>query len=118
MRRRAICVSAVVVAALLGSLAAGIETLEQDAINHLIRFVETSSCTFLRNGSEYDSRKAADHIKQKYNYFGRRIHTADDFIAFAATKSELSGRPYLVRCGEGDEIPAAKWLRTTKLPQH
>jgi uncharacterized protein DUF5329 len=83
---------------------------EQDAIGHLIRFVETSSCTFIRNGSEYDSRDAVDHIKRKYSYFQRKIHTAEDFIALAATKSEFSGKPYVVRCGKRDEMPTADWL--------
>jgi Family of unknown function (DUF5329) len=38
-----------------------------------------------------------NYIKKKYDYFKTQIHTAEDFIALAATKSELSGRPYLVR---------------------
>jgi len=95
----------------LPSLPALAGTAEQDAISHLLRFVETSSCTFIRNGSEYDSREAVDHIKKKYNYFKRAIYTAEDFIALTATKSELSGNPYLVRCGKGEEMPSANWLR-------
>ena len=97
-------------AVLLASLAIGVEAPEQDAIHHLLQFVETSSCTFLRNGVEYDSKSAVNHIKQKYDYFKNQIRTAEDFIALAATKSELSGRPYFVRCGKAKEIPTASWL--------
>jgi hypothetical protein len=102
--------SSLVGAVLLASFAIGAETPEQDAINHLLQFVETSRCTFLRNGVEYDSKGAVNHIKEKYDYFKRQIHTAEDFIALAATKSELSGRPYFVRCEKGKEMPAANWL--------
>src|SRR5215475_8814227 len=102
--------SSLVGAVLLASFAMGAETLEQDAINHLLQFVETSRCTFLRNGVEYDSKSAVNHIKEKYDYFKRQIHTAEDFIALAATKSELSGRPYFVRCEKAKEVPTATWL--------
>ena len=102
--------SLLVGAVLLASVAIGAETPEQDAINHLLQFVETSRCTFLRNGAEYDSKSAVNHIKEKYDYFKSQIHTAEDFIALAATKSELSGRLYFVRCEKGKEMPTANWL--------
>jgi len=98
-------------AVLLASLAAiGAEAPEQDEINHLLQFVETSRCTFLRNGVEYNSKSAMNHIKEKYDYFKNQIRTAEDFIALAATKSELSGRPYFVRCEKAKEVPTATWL--------
>jgi Family of unknown function (DUF5329) len=46
---------------LLASLAIGAEAPEQDAISHLLQFVETSRCTFLRNGVEYNSKSAVKH---------------------------------------------------------
>jgi len=97
-------------AVLLASLAIGAEAPEQDAINHQLQFVETSRCTFLRNGVEYNSKSAVNHIKEKYDYFKNQIRTAEDFIALAATKSELSGRPYFVRCEKAKEVPTATWL--------
>jgi Family of unknown function (DUF5329) len=110
VRKMRYSLSSLVGAVLLASFAIGAETPEQDAINHLLQFVETSRCTFLRNGVEYDSKSAVTHIKEKYDYFKKQIHTAEDFIALAATKSELSGRPYFVRCEKGKEMPAANWL--------
>ncbi len=81
-------------------------------IAYLIDFIRHSPCTFIRNGSDYDGAAAADHIQQKYDYLGGRINSVEDFITYAATKSSFSGRPYLVRCADGQEQPAADWLRT------
>jgi len=111
MRKREMALCSLVLAVCLASFAHGENIQEQRAINHLLNFVETSRCTFVRNGVEYDSGNAAAHIKQKYNYFKSQIHSADDFIALAATKSELSGRSYFVRCAQGEAIPSADWLR-------
>jgi hypothetical protein len=98
-------------AAFLASFALATAIPEEDAINHLLKYVEISQCTFIRNGVDYDSKSAVNHIKQKYNYFKSEIYTADDFITLAATKSELTGRPYFVRCGQDKAIPSADWLR-------
>jgi hypothetical protein len=82
-----------------------------DEIAHLIDFVRHSSCTFIRNGSEYDGAAAADHVKAKYDYYKSDIRTVEDFIERAASKSMLSGKPYEVRCADGRIIPAADWIR-------
>ena len=82
-----------------------------DEIAYLLTFIHDSPCTFIRNGSDYDGAAAADHIKAKYEHFKGEIKTAEDFIDRAATKSELSGEPYQVRCGSAPKITAAEWLR-------
>ena len=84
----------------------------QDEITHLIDFVRHSSCTFIRNGTEYNGPDAADHVQAKYDYYKADIKTAEDFIERAASKSMLSGKPYEVRCADGKTIPAADWIRT------
>jgi hypothetical protein len=81
-----------------------------DEIAYLIDFIRHSSCTFIRNGSEYDGGEAADHIQAKYDHFKGEIKTVDDFIDRAASKSILSGKPYEVRCA-GKTIGAADWIR-------
>ncbi|WP_395018500.1 DUF5329 family protein [Dongia sp.] len=81
-----------------------------DEIAHLVGFVRHSSCTFIRNGSEYSGAEAAEHIQAKYDYFKNEIASVEDFIARAASKSLMSGKPYQVRC-EGQTIPAADWIR-------
>ena len=109
MRKLFLC--SLAFAIFLPSFALGANASEQDAINHLLRFVERSQCTFIRNGIEYDSKDAVAQMKRKYNYFKSKIHTADDFITLAATKSELSGRPYFARCGQDKGITSEDWLR-------
>jgi hypothetical protein len=82
-----------------------------DEIAHLIDFVRHSSCTFIRNGSDYTGAEAADHIQAKYEHFKDEIKTVEDFIDRAASRSLMSGEPYQVRCA-GKTIAAADWIRT------
>ena len=78
-------------------------------IKHLIKYIENSTCTFIRNGKEYNTKEALVHIQNKYEYTKRWINSAEDFIKYTVTKSSLSGRPYVVRC-DGREIFSAEWL--------
>lgn len=82
--------------------------MEQE-IDHLLRYIETSGCTFDRNATIHDSRDAGAHIRKKYDHTKRWIKSTEDFIRYAATKSSISGRPYRVVC-EGVEMPTAEWL--------
>ena len=81
----------------------------QEEINHLLNFIETSDCIFVRNGSRHDPKEAVKHIEKKYNYLKKRIKTTEDFIKGAATKSSLSGRTYMIICN-GKEMKTADWL--------
>ena len=87
------------------TLAAGPEA----EIDHLLDFIAGSPCTFIRNGVAYEGAEAVGHIKDKYDYYRDDIHSAEDFIALAASKSALSGKPYLVKCDDTTE-PAADWI--------
>jgi len=82
-------------------------------VNFLLGYVEGSRCEFYRNGSWYDSKAAQAHLRDKYNYLasGNAIHTAEDFIAGAATVSSFSGQPYQVRCNGGATLTSGQWLR-------
>ncbi len=79
-------------------------------IAHLYEFIGESGCVFVRNGREHDSVEAREHIRRKYGYVRDRVSTAEEFIEYAATKSTVTGKAYLVRC-EGREVPAGEWLR-------
>lgn len=79
-------------------------------IHHLLDFIAASHCTFIRNGVGYDGAQAADHVKDKYEHYREDIRSTEDFIAMAATRSALSGQPYLVQC-DAKTIPAADWLK-------
>jgi len=85
----------------------------QEEITHLLNYIETSDCIFIRNGSRHDPRHdpkdAVKHIEKKYNYLKKRIKKTEDFIKGAATKSSISGKPYMIICN-GKEMKTADWL--------
>lgn len=92
------------------------ESLEQ-TIHYLLHHVETANATFIRNGTEHTPAEAVAHIKAKYEHFKSEIKSPEDFIRLSASKSLLTGKPYLVRTPDGKEIPLDAWL-TEALQQH
>ena len=85
------------------------DAVAKNEIDHLLNFVGASSCTFVRNGTEYAADKAREHLASKYRFVGARITTADDFIKYLGTGSSVSGEPYHVKCGQA-ELPSGAWL--------
>jgi hypothetical protein len=81
----------------------------EDEIGHLLDFVAASSCTFVRNGTEFAADKAREHLASKYRFVASRIATAEDFIKHLATQSSMSGEPYHVKCGKTDAL-SGDWL--------
>jgi len=79
-------------------------------IDHMLSYVAGSGCGFFRNGSWYDAQRALDHLRTKYDYLRSGITSSEEFIERAATKSSLSGQPYLVRCGAGTPVASGTWL--------
>jgi hypothetical protein len=92
---------------------ATVPAIAQTEIAYLLGFTERSGCQFYRNGSWYDSKKARQHLHDKYNLLARsnQIDTAEDFIEKAASRSSLTGQPYQMRCSDGIVIPTNQWLR-------
>ena len=80
-------------------------------IERLIGRVESmTDMVFIRNGTETPAKAAANHLRDKYDYFRSDIATAEDFIRLCATRSEMTHRPYKVRLRSGVERLAAEWL--------
>lgn len=79
-------------------------------IEFLISSVEESHLTFVRNGEYHTSEEAARHIRNKYDHFRSEINTPEKFIDLCASKSLISGEPYLVVTAQG-KVPVEKWLR-------
>ena len=96
----------------LPSRALSIDPAVEKTIDHLLEFVEEANCTFIRNDEEHDSKYAAEHIRKKYDYFKDKIDTPEEFIELCATKSLMSGRPYMVRCDGDGKILTADWLKS------
>ena len=68
------------------------QEIEEHKIQYLISAVaDLKDARFLRNGSEYDAQRAADHLRLKLRYAGDRVKTAEDFIVYCATASSMSG---------------------------
>jgi len=82
-----------------------------ETIAYLLAFVANSDCTFMRNGQSYTGKRASDHLNSKYQYYKDKIATPEDFIRLAATKSMLSGKPYMIRTTEGKELRSDEWLK-------
>ncbi len=107
-------VSGFVVAALFLPLAAAEpDNVAKNEITHLIAHLGESGCEFFRNGTWYASPRAVSHLTQKYEYLLKKglVDTAEMFIDRAASRSSVSGKPYLVKCGEAQAVPSADWLR-------
>jgi len=108
-RTRAAFAALVVGVALTTAADANPGAIQQAEIDHLLAFVGTSQCTFIRNGTGYPATEAREHLTSKFNYAKGRIATAEEFIRHLATESSMSGEPYQVKCG-GKVIPAGVWL--------
>ena len=80
-----------------------------EEIASLLHFIEQSECTFIRNGKQYDTLEARQHIEKKYTYFKERITTAEDFIQYSAARSSITGKPYRVLCN-GVSMNSSDWL--------
>jgi hypothetical protein len=81
-------------------------------IEYLLSAVASSDCRFYRNGTWYDAKSAAAHLRGKYDTLAARglIGDAADFIDQAATKSSMSGRDYAIKCEGIAEISSRQWL--------
>src|SRR5689334_3753235 len=68
-------------------------------IDTLLSRLEQSGCEFYRNGSWYAATEAKTHLQRKLKAAGAAGST-EQFIDALASKSSMSGKPYLVRCGD------------------
>ena len=92
---------------MMSTLASAAPLTEQQKIDALIHSVEVlPGAHFIRNGSSYDGKAAADHLRTKRNYAGDRIKTAIDFITCCASKSSMSGQPYRIQYANGTAVDA------------
>ena len=81
-----------------------------DEIDFLLETVANSGCTFIRNGREHDADDARDHLQTKRRRGKRYFDTTEEFIERLASKSSMSGKPYSIRCGDADAVPAGDWF--------
>ncbi len=85
---------------------------ETAKIHYLIASVEAlEGATFIRNGHQYGARAASDHLRLKLKMAGNRVKTAEDFIKFCASKSSMTGEPYLMRFADSTTVESEVFFR-------
>ena len=92
--------------------ARGQQDLERAKIDYLIDSIaQLHDAVFIRNGTDYTSAQAADHLRLKLRNAGARVRTAEDFITLCATGSSASGQKYQIRFADGHVVDNAVFLR-------
>ncbi len=84
---------------------------ESEKITKLIKKVRESGIIFIRNGSEWTSFEAADHLLMKWENAKNEIKTVDQFIQNIASKSSSTGKEYYIKLKDGSIIKAEKWFK-------
>jgi hypothetical protein len=82
-----------------------IELTEAQKIDKLIAYIADTEAKFIRNGNEYSGVDAAKHLRMKREKAGKKITTAKQFIDYLASKSSMSGEPYLMKFKNGSTLP-------------
>jgi len=92
--------------------ALGQQDLERAKIDYLIDSIaQLHDAVFIRNGTDYTSAQAADHLRLKLRNAGARVRTAEEFITRCATGSSVSGEKYRIRFADGRVVDNAVFLR-------
>ena len=93
------------------------ETLGQ-TIEFLLERVAKADAVFIRNGKLHSPAEAAAHMRAKREHFKAQIKRPEDFIRLAASKSMVTGKPYLIRVkGQKDES-VDEWLTAILKERH
>jgi hypothetical protein len=81
-------------------------------IHSLVDRLESSGCQFNRNGTWHTAPEAKAHLLTKLDYLEKKgtVQSTEQFIDLAASKSSLSGTPYLVKCGNAAPVESKLWL--------
>jgi len=96
---------------LVGVVQGDLPQTESQKIEMLIRHVESlTDFKFIRNGVEYDAKAAGQFLRGKWKTQEATIKTASDFIEKVASVSSTTGKPYLIKLGDGKEIKSAEYL--------
>jgi hypothetical protein len=107
-----IFVTALVILALISGAVSAQDISERNKIESLISSVENlKKAKFIRNGSEYDGKEAAAHLRMKLQKAGGKVQTADDFIRLCASKSYISGKLYMIKSSDGKTVKSEEYFR-------
>ena len=98
-----------IILSLLASLSAR-DAHYEDEVDHLLKYVQTTECSYIRNGTSYNGEEAREHIEKKYDYFKDDIESVEDFIRLSATKSLIFGSKYYIACPHKPKVESSQWL--------
>ena len=79
-------------------------------IEYLVSTVGASDCTFIRNGKRHTAEDAEDHLRMKYRRGKKYASTTEDFIAYLASASSWTKKPYYIECAGNEAVPTGDWL--------
>ncbi|PKN39321.1 MAG: hypothetical protein CVU62_03760 [Deltaproteobacteria bacterium HGW-Deltaproteobacteria-2] len=109
---RKILITAFVIIAIFSAAVSAQDNIEKKKIEFLIASIQDlKGAKFIRNGAEYDGLEAAKHLRLKLEKAGKHVRTADDFIKLCASKSYMTGKPYMIKFPDGKIISSEKYLR-------
>lgn len=109
---KTMAVTTFVILALFAGAVSAQENIEKKKIEYLLSSVENlEGAKFIRNGSEFDGKQAVKHLRMKLKQAGNKVQTADDFIRLCASKSFITGKPYLIRFSGGKTLTSDNYLR-------
>ena len=93
-------------------LAAPLAASQRAEIHVLMAALVTSTCEFSRNNSWHNAKDAKIHLLRKLDYLEAKneVHSTEQFIELAASKSSVSGRAYQVKCGSAAPVDSKDWL--------
>jgi hypothetical protein len=107
-----ILVTAFVILALFPGEVSAQDNIEKKKIEFLISSLENlKGAKFIRNGTEHDGKEAVAHLQMKLLKAGSMVQTADDFIRLCASKSIITGKPYMIRLSDGKTIKSEEYFR-------
>lgn len=96
----------------LPGTARALDSVEEQKVEALIRFVgKLQQEKFIRNGKEYDTAKAVELIKYKYNKEKPSLKNATEFIEKCAAKSSTTGIPYQIKFPDGQVRNSEEFLK-------
>ena len=93
-----------------GAVYADVPAEQRAEVDYLIHRISDTPCALERNGQRGTNAEAVSHIKRKYEHFLARIHKTEDFIDLAASRSEVTGRPYQLVCPGKASVTGHDWL--------
>ncbi|MDR2442683.1 MAG: DUF5329 domain-containing protein [Deltaproteobacteria bacterium] len=79
-----------------------LDEVETDKVEKLLSDMsEDRHIIFIRNNKGYPVDRAVAHLRSKLRQAGHKVNTVEEFIDNLASKSSISGAPYLVHYPDG-----------------